>query len=156
MHRKHWQIEGGVNCVLCDQNILETRDHLFFDCAFARLCWETVGVTWNPLVTIFQHVDAARMRHTGPCFLEVFVCVTWNIWKARNELIFRDIPPALGRWKIKFKNDILLYQYRVKKSLVTPLLEWIRNSSPYFFEGNYCILLDVFSIRTTLDILLCI
>ena len=112
-----------------DQDSLETRDHLFFDCAFARLCWETVGVTWNPQLAIFSRVDAARKSHAGPCFLEIFACVTWNIWKARNDLIFRDIQPAMGRWKIKFQNDLLLHQYRVKESLVTPLTEWIRNSS---------------------------
>jgi hypothetical protein len=29
MSRKHWHIEGGVNCVLCTGNVGETRDHLF-------------------------------------------------------------------------------------------------------------------------------
>jgi hypothetical protein len=29
MARKCWQIEGGVNCMLCNSQQLETRDHLF-------------------------------------------------------------------------------------------------------------------------------
>ena len=128
MHRKNWHIEEGINCVLCDQDCLETRDHLFFDCAFASLCWEDVGFAWDFQLAIFSRVEAAKQNHEGPCFLEIFACVAWNIWKTRNDLIFRDIQPAMGRWRMKFQDDLLLHQFRVKDSLVMPLLEWIRNS----------------------------
>jgi hypothetical protein len=31
----------------------------------------------------------------------------------------------LERWKVGFKNDLWLYQYRVKQTSVQPLLVWL-------------------------------
>jgi hypothetical protein len=30
-----------------------------------------------------------------------------------------------GRWRVKFQSTLLLHQYRLKTSLVQPLLDWI-------------------------------
>jgi hypothetical protein len=38
MLRKNWHIEDGPFCVLCDSQVLETRDHLLFKCPFAARC----------------------------------------------------------------------------------------------------------------------
>ena len=119
MLRKCWHLEDGSDCVLCDQTTLETRDHLFFDCTFARRCWEAIGLSWNTNIAIFPRMEHARHLFDGPCFLEVFSCVTWNIWKVRNDLIFREIQPSFGRWKTTFQGDLILHQYRVRESMVT-------------------------------------
>jgi hypothetical protein len=44
MLRKHWHVEGGPACVMCDHQMLDTRDHIFFQCSFAANCWDRVGV----------------------------------------------------------------------------------------------------------------
>ena len=47
MHRKHWNLEDGTNCILCNRGVFETRDHLFFDCPFASTCWRHIGYQWE-------------------------------------------------------------------------------------------------------------
>jgi hypothetical protein len=31
----------------------------------------------------------------------------------------------MARWKVKFKSDLSLHQYRIKATLVEPILDWI-------------------------------
>jgi hypothetical protein len=38
MDRKSWNVEGDLNCVLCEEQQRESRDHLFFGCEFAKQC----------------------------------------------------------------------------------------------------------------------
>jgi hypothetical protein len=38
MLRKNWHIESGPYCVLCANQVLETRGHFFFDCSFTKSC----------------------------------------------------------------------------------------------------------------------
>jgi hypothetical protein len=47
MLRKHWQLETGPSCVLCHDAVLETRDHLFFECSFAQQCWHHFDIQWD-------------------------------------------------------------------------------------------------------------
>jgi hypothetical protein len=44
MLRRHWHVEGGPNRVLCSLDQSETRDHLFFDCPFAKSCWDLLKI----------------------------------------------------------------------------------------------------------------
>jgi hypothetical protein len=45
--RKSWHIEDTHSCVLCDQQELETRDHLFFGCPFAQDCCTKAHIHWD-------------------------------------------------------------------------------------------------------------
>ena len=128
MIRKHWHVEGGPMCVLCTNQILETRDHLFFDCPFATVCWDAVGILWDTQSLISPRMLAAKMAFGGPCFMEIFAAAAWNIWKARNDHIFKNHIHSFGSWRVKFLNDVLLHQHRVKPALVSPLIEWVRLS----------------------------
>jgi hypothetical protein len=125
MQRKHWHLESGYNCGMCSNNVLETVQHLFFECEFASHCWEFINVHWDASVRLSQNYMTAKATFTGPCFFEVFACAAWNIWKIRNELIFNHMPISIARWKVCFQSDLLLHQYRVKATKVQPLVEWI-------------------------------
>lgn len=46
---------------------------------------------------ISQRVSAASTAFNGPCFVEIFSCASWNIWKERNNFIFKGIAPLFGR-----------------------------------------------------------
>jgi hypothetical protein len=84
MTRRNWQVEGG-NCVLCNIQQEETRDHLFFDCAFAKQCWEFLDIQWDLVAPIFTRISLADSNFNGPCFMEVISCASWNIWKEQND-----------------------------------------------------------------------
>ena len=126
MLRKHGNFDGGPHCVLCNNSSLENRYHLFFDCPFAVACWNSVHITWNTQVSVSQRILDACHSFTGPCFVEVVAYATWNIWKARNDMIFRDQDASHGSWRVRFSSDLMLHQYRVKANLVAPLLDWSR------------------------------
>jgi hypothetical protein len=96
MQRKHWHLESGFNCELCRTNVLETVQHLFFECEFARQCWEFVNVNWDASVQLSQNYMTAKAAFNGPCFFDVFACATWNIWKIRNDLIFNHTPISVA------------------------------------------------------------
>src|SRR4051794_22299103 len=34
MLRKNWHLKSGLNCLLYSEGIIETRNHLFFECSF--------------------------------------------------------------------------------------------------------------------------
>jgi hypothetical protein len=123
MSRKNWLIDGGSDCVLCSQHVVGTRYHMFFTCPFALACWNCIGITWDCSKPI-----SARSLFTSPCFMEIVSSATWNFWKERNDLIFRNQVPSLGRWRVRFQNDLLLHQYIVKPALVHALMIWIQST----------------------------
>jgi hypothetical protein len=127
MQRKHWHIDTGYNCVMCSQNLLETSQHLFFECEFAQRCWDLLDIHWDFAADFGHNFSSARANFSGPCFFEIFACATWNIWKVRNDLIFNNVVAVFARWKVCFQSDLLLHRYRVKEASVQPLVEWITN-----------------------------
>jgi hypothetical protein len=51
-----------------------------------------------------------------PCCMKVFVCAAWNIWKDRNDIIFKDKEANIARWNVRFQNDLQLHIYRMENS----------------------------------------
>lgn len=47
LRRRHLNIEDDALCVLCNMGIEEDMDHLFFDCPFARQCWNYINFSWD-------------------------------------------------------------------------------------------------------------
>ena len=128
MQRKHWQIDSGTHCMLCNSHQEESRDHLFFSCSFAKSCWDMISIRWENNLNISARFSTAKRQFRGPCFMEIVACAAWNVWKERNDFIFRNQRPSLARWRVRFQSDISLHQFRVKETLVQPLLDWIRFS----------------------------
>lgn len=90
MLRKNLHLDSGSDCVLCTASLLETRDHLFFLCPFAQQCWAALGIQWDTSISISHRFVVVRLVFIGPCFMEVVSYATWNIWKERNDLIFKN------------------------------------------------------------------
>jgi hypothetical protein len=80
-------------------------------------------VQWNLSQDISDRVLMAKQSFVGPCFMEVFACVAWNIWKTRNDLIFQNHSVSFGRWRVRFRHDLMLHQFKVKAALVQPLID---------------------------------
>jgi hypothetical protein len=151
MCRKNWILNDGPSCVLCSQSkkcvlcsnqvlVLQTREHLFFQCPFAVSCWDFASFHWDSSEPIASHFPLARCLFSGPCFTEVAICATRNIWIERNDLIFKQKNRSLGRWKVRFQCDLLLHQHRVKPAMVQMLLHWIINT----FTTTFFVFLGTF------------
>jgi hypothetical protein len=69
---------------------------------------------------------------------------SWNIWRARNDLIFKHIPASFNRWRVCCQSDIfffgvinlmlglglmfkniLFHKCKRKAALVQPLVDWL-------------------------------
>ena len=44
LKRRHYNIDNDYTCPLCESNVEETLEHLFFDCAFSKACWSDIAI----------------------------------------------------------------------------------------------------------------
>jgi hypothetical protein len=75
------------------------RDHLFFDCSFAKSCWDLLKINWDITFGMSQRILRASENFAGPCFMEIISYAAWNMWKERNEIIFKGLhlPSLYGK-----------------------------------------------------------
>jgi hypothetical protein len=125
MDRRNWHVSSGLNCAICQEQARETKDHLFFNCRFARRVWAALGISWPSNPCISAMFEAAKTSFGGPKFMEVAVCALWGIWKIRNGVIFESEQPNFRAWKAIFKHDLGLLVHRVKSSQKEELSNWI-------------------------------
>jgi hypothetical protein len=43
--RRSFSLNDNGVCRLCDDGLLETRDHLFWSCNFSKSCWQSIDIT---------------------------------------------------------------------------------------------------------------
>ena len=88
------------NCIHCGQ--VETTEHLFLHCNFAKQIWEQAPITSEFLPDNYTTFSAAVEGSANwitlpPCGItgNLFSWICWNIWTARNHKIFesRKSPP---------------------------------------------------------------
>jgi hypothetical protein len=94
IHRRHGRSNG--QCALCGQ--MESINHIFFSCVFARLLWsgirEAFGVQWNPtsladfLVILQQLTPIVRQA-----FWILFAAQSWALWLIQNKLTIENSFP---------------------------------------------------------------
>jgi hypothetical protein len=111
--------------VMCDQYVLETRDHLFFECEFAKLCWRYLCHNWSPTTShIQEQFDSLKDSLHLPFFI---ILTSWAIWTTRNDFIFRGIAPNLYECRRKFKQEMQWFVYRAKKKSHASLPAWVQS-----------------------------
>lgn len=126
LDRKHSKPPNvPLTCDLCSLGARETRDHLFFQCPFARSCWNSIGFAWDTSLEIHQMIAAQRSGFGDGCFMEIFLVASWLIWKLRNDYIFNSVRHSLARWRASPKEELSLYLSRLRL-VARPLLQiWI-------------------------------
>jgi hypothetical protein len=67
------------SCVMCGSH-LETRDHLFFECPFATMCWQYLCPSWSlqpgSALDFQQSITNLKNFIDKPFFMEIIVLVT--------------------------------------------------------------------------------
>lgn len=126
LDRKHSKPPNvPLTCDLCSLGARETRDHLFFQCPFARSCWNSIGFAWDTSLEFHQMIAAQRSGFGDGCFMEIFLVASWLIWKLRNDYIFNSVRHSLARWRASLKEELSLYLSRLRL-VARPLLQiWI-------------------------------
>lgn len=66
LQRRNSNVQSGTNCVLCLRGMRETRDHLFFECDFAKHCWTLINIVWSGHLGIHGGILTARETSRNP------------------------------------------------------------------------------------------
>ena len=126
LDRKHCALlSASISCSLCQENARETREHLFFDCAFSKGCWNRLGWCWNTSLEFNQMLHSQRSSFSHHGFMELFLLAAWNIWKERNGLIFQGIQPSITSCLANLKSDLSLHLIRFRESDHPLVQSWI-------------------------------
>lgn len=87
-----------VDCVMCIVGMFETREHLIWECSYARLFWRGLLPYFNFITsatngTEFEEVWY-KMRKNGGTNKQLWDFVwaeCWTLWRERNKRIFSEI-----------------------------------------------------------------
>jgi hypothetical protein len=118
-------LQEGYNCVLCQDNVEETVEHLFFECPAAISRWFAFGITWTDSVDLFQKLIIAREASPHSFFMEIFMISANCIWVERNAFILEGKAPSLSSWKAAFRHEVTNHLHRIKPSLHSSVHSWL-------------------------------
>jgi hypothetical protein len=125
LRRRNKFLEEGYCCVLCQDNIEETSEHLFFDCSTASARWFALGIVWEDEVNLHEKLIVAKRDFPYPFFMEVFMIGAWCIWNERNAFIFYGRAPNFNSWKAAFKKEITEHLFKIKQSSHQSVHSWL-------------------------------
>jgi hypothetical protein len=77
------------SCLFCSEK--ETINHLFFDCAIAKQCWNMISELIGCRVgEDMINIGKFWLSNKNHCVLNMITSATiWSIWKLRNDLCFQ-------------------------------------------------------------------
>ncbi|CAL9240893.1 unnamed protein product, partial [Arabidopsis halleri] len=89
-------LEADTSCKRCGE--VESAEHLFFNCPFARRAWELLPVNRLPILrepwSVKELLVEARKGITlppvGVGLTQLYPWLLWFLWKARNLLVFEN------------------------------------------------------------------
>jgi hypothetical protein len=122
-----------LTCVFCSL-YLEDSNHLFFSCQFVKRIWAAISswigndiptevVGWN---NFMRFGELLRLNKAGRRVNHlIWLAITWNIWKHRNQVIFQGANPDL----IAIVNDIksiswFWFSNRYGRNSKSTMLQW--------------------------------
>jgi hypothetical protein len=79
LRRRHLNIQDSDACVLCNTREVETIEHLFFDCPFAKDCWTAIHVDWDASFPLQDRFNQARLSSNLPFFTEATLIAAWEL-----------------------------------------------------------------------------
>ncbi|KAJ1275487.1 hypothetical protein BS78_05G139300 [Paspalum vaginatum] len=112
-------------CVLCQDNVEEAVDHLFFQCSFAAHCWDTLNIQWNMNLHIHDRILQARHSSALPFFMEICIITMWEIWKLWNRKVFDGHQVSGTIWITRFKDEVRLQSLRLKETQRVAIFSWL-------------------------------
>ena len=118
------------NCAVCSLCTEETLLHLFLNCPFAEQCWNILGINITPGSTFPEVVTEFKIRLQSKFFMVATILMSWAIWAARNDLIFKGLQPSIERCKAILFKELRLVLFRVKPSLLPSFELWSHNLIP--------------------------
>lgn len=76
----------------------------------------------------YEILSSIKNQLQVPFFMEIIVIMSWCIWMARNDWIFKAIHPSYQGKKMRFKHIYTLVLHRVKDTWKQPMSEWLEQT----------------------------
>uniref|UniRef100_A0ACD5XLI3 Uncharacterized protein n=1 Tax=Avena sativa TaxID=4498 RepID=A0ACD5XLI3_AVESA len=87
-----WTEDGFCPCCAHPS---EDANHLFFGCPLVKRFWAAIGCTLPALPVVNDLPHYCHLVQMPPATASTFLLLClWNIWKHRNGVVFRGLPPA--------------------------------------------------------------
>jgi hypothetical protein len=132
LHRKGFFLPD-YSCALCNSSGMESRNHLFFQCPFAKLCWQYLCPSWSAPTTTSSTVQvqdfiiSLKQAISQPFALDLIILVCWVLWISRNDFIFKGVPPSIYRSRKLFKRELQLLLHKATRKSYCGLKSWVQN-----------------------------
>jgi hypothetical protein len=104
----------------------ETLEHLFLMCPFALDCWNLIHVL-IPQGAPHDSLLALKGLLQVDFFMDIIILMSWTIWMARNDFIFRGQHPSLQVAVQRFKSEFALVILRAKMFRKSSMTTWIES-----------------------------
>ena len=99
--RIHWDTNVQTACMLCDSNTVETAEHLFWECPYAKEVWNQLPAPWRnhsrSTITWAEILKGYETRINGSCnkttdqlWAIIRGCTIRVIWFERNRRYFYE------------------------------------------------------------------
>ena len=101
LQRRNFHVQPNNHCVMCNSGVVEDLRHLFFEGPFEAVCWQKLGIVWDPTARAsafwcdFFHWN---LHYCSMGNLEPKKCK--DFWRASSQLstldceVQRSSPPA--------------------------------------------------------------
>ena len=97
-----WNVGVNPSCVLC-QNVMESRDHLFFECSYSAEVWSKLvrGLLLNSYTTLWSELMVLILDTNGGLLERFLIRYTLQVtvfflWRERNERRHGSTPILAG------------------------------------------------------------
>lgn len=123
----HKHILQDAQCEICKEGD-ETVDHIFSGCPFVRHFWSQIG--WQPdgiaKVTELWMTRVPPRVHNKVADSLILLCC-WEIWRHRNDVVFRGLEPSTDRLAAYCKEAVESWVCRIPRKDHVLVSNW-RNS----------------------------
>lgn len=129
-----WSQGLDTTCVLC-KNAMETRCHLFFECAYTAQVWEYTprGIMrsfytnrWSEILLFIS--DEKRERMSLFCIRYAFQSVLYAVWRERNKIMHGEklmpLPAVMKMIDKGIRNKITLMSREEIKGMEKLMQYW--------------------------------
>ena len=123
-HLKRRHVLTDAICEVCNSGE-ETAAHIVFHCPFATSFWDTIQVKLpdNMAPSLLPQLQPPALL---PCkhFDTFLLLCCWQLWKRRNNVIFRQQQDSLGTILRAAKEEARLWSYRLPQSDLSVGASW--------------------------------
>jgi hypothetical protein len=77
-----------------------------------------LDIHWDHQLSFFDTIQKSKTEWQLGYFMETFAIAAWEIWKIRNNKIFRREHPSFQTWKVNFSASVKLQLFRLNLCLV--------------------------------------